>query len=295
MLKELELYYSVMKNGRGKGQINTLRKKIKYIGRNVLMYSYSKEIADFILAHKYLKDEVYRYPSLCSKLHRPYLTNSLENRDKVKAIIKAYEVLDKRFPEELLAKLYREGRLELCTFRGKSDTEYKLFLNLYPAYEKEGEFILVCYNFEDKPLAKLTFGFLENSIIIGGLQGLEKGEDTNLIKEATKNMYGVFPKRLVLEILYLLFSEYEVIGVGREKHIYFSSHYRKKKEGKVHANYDEFWESLDGKEENGMWILPRKLERKSIEEIPSKKRSLYQNRFNLLDSIFEKVLNKLKD
>lgn len=67
-----------MKNGRGKGQVNTLRKKIKYIGRNILMYNYSKEITDFILAHKYLKDEVYRYPSLCSKLHRPYLTNSLE-------------------------------------------------------------------------------------------------------------------------------------------------------------------------------------------------------------------------
>lgn len=156
-------------------------------------------------------------------------------------------------------------------FSRENDSEYKLSLNLYPSYEKEGEFTLVCYNFEDKPLAKLTFGFLEDSIIIGGLQGLEKGEDTNLIKEATKNMYGVFPKRLVLEILYLLFPEYRVLGVSREKHIYFSDHYRKRKEGKVHANYDEFWASLDGEEKDGMWLLPKKLERKNIEEIPSKK------------------------
>ena len=258
------------------------------------MYSYSKEIADFILSHKYLRDEVYRYPSLCSKLHRPYLTNSLINRDKVKAITTSYKILDKRFPERLLDKLYRDGKLELCTFQGKNDSEYKLSLNLYPAYEKEGEFTLVCYNFEDKPLAKLTFGFLEDSIIIGGLQGLEKGEDTNLIKEATKNMYGVFPKRLVLEILYLLFPEYRVLGVSREKHIYFSDHYRKRKEGKVHANYDEFWASLDGEEKDGMWLLPKKLERKNIEEIPSKKRSLYQNRFNLLDSIFERILRNIE-
>lgn len=293
MLKNLKLYYLVMKNGKGKGQVNTFRKRVKYIGRNIMMYSYSKEIANFILSHEYLKDEVYRYPSLCSKIHRPYLTNYLNNSDKVKAIIKAYNVLDKRFSERLLKILYREGRLELCTFEGKSGTGYKLSLNLYTAYEKEGEFTLVCYTSEDKPLAKLTFGFLEDRIIIGGLQGLEKGEDPSLIKEATKDMYGVFPKRLVLEILYLLFPEYKIVGVGREKHIYFSTYYRKKKEEKVHANYDEFWESLDGEERDGMWLLPERLERKSVEEIPSKKRSLYQNRFNLLDEIFKKILQKI--
>lgn len=214
MLKELTLYYSVMKYGKGKGQLNTFKKRVKYIGRNILVYKYAKDMANFILSHKYLSNEIYRYPSL-------------------------------------------------CTFIGKGDLEYKISINLYPAYEKEGEFSLVCYNFEDKPLAKLTFGFLDNSIIIGGLQGLERGENPNLIKEATKSMYGIFPKKIVLEVLYLLFPEYEIIGVGRDKHIYFSDHYRKKKEGKVYANYDEFWESIDGIEKDGMWILPTKLERKN--------------------------------
>lgn len=69
--------------------------------------------------------------------------------------------------------------------------------------------------------------------------------------------------------------------------------YKRKKEGKTHANYDEFWTSLDGEEKDGMWLLPRKLERKSIEEISSKKRFLYQNRFNLLDSVFENILNMI--
>lgn len=293
MLKELELYYSIMKNGRGKGQINTLKKRVKYIGRNLLIYDYSKELARFILFHKYLKKEVYRYPSLCTKLHRPYLTNFLGNSEKLRAIKKAYISLDRRFPEKELEKLYRDGKLELCRCKGKSEQEYKVFLNLYPAYEKEGEFTLVCYNFQNKPLARLTYGFLEDKIIIGGLQGLEKGEDSNLIKEATKDMYGLFPKKLVLEVLYFLFPEYRIIGVGREKHIYFSAHYRKKKEDKVHANYDEFWKSLGGEEKEGMWILPLKLERKTMEEIPSKKRGQYQNRFNLLDKIFEQISQKI--
>lgn len=55
MLQGVKLYYSVMRNGKGKGEINNFKKGIKYIGRNILMYSYSKEIADFILSHKYLR------------------------------------------------------------------------------------------------------------------------------------------------------------------------------------------------------------------------------------------------
>lgn len=55
-----------------------------------------------------------------------------------------------------------------------------------------------------------------------------------------------------------------------------------------------FGQGLDGEEKDGMWLLPKKLERKNIEEIPSKKRSLYQNRFNLLDSIFEEVLSNIE-
>ena len=34
MLQGVKLYYSVMKNGKGKGEINNFKKGIKYIGRN---------------------------------------------------------------------------------------------------------------------------------------------------------------------------------------------------------------------------------------------------------------------
>lgn len=118
MLKELTLYYSVMKYGKGKGQLNTFKKRVKYIGRNILVYKYAKDMANFILSHKYLSNEIYRYPSLCTKIHRPYLTNTLENSEKIKAIVSAYEVLDRKFPENLLEQLYRYGKLELCTFIG---------------------------------------------------------------------------------------------------------------------------------------------------------------------------------
>ncbi|STD21288.1 protein YbjX [Enterobacter asburiae] len=53
-----------------------------------------------------------------------------------------------------------------------------------------------------------------------------------------------------------------------------------------HASYDEFWASLDGKKLSAFcWQLPLKMERKSLEEIASKKRAEYRRRFELLDEI----------
>lgn len=290
MIQEIKFYYNVMKLGKNKGEVNTFKKSLKYTLRNIVLYKHSKKLATFLLNHPFLKSEVYRYPSLCSKLHRPYLTNELSYAKKLDAILASYKTLDSIFPKDILFTLYSKGEIELCTLMGKNDSLFKLSFSLYPSFEKEGEFMLICYNSENKVLAKLTFAFLDNTIIIGGLQGLEKGEDKELIKNATKELFGIFPKKLLLETLYILFPTYPKIGVGKNKHIYFSPRYIKRKEKKVHADYDEFWESVNGTKQNDLWFLPKKLERKAIEEIPAKKRSQYINRFKLLDTLTEKTL-----
>lgn len=194
MIQEIKFYYNVMKYGKNKGQTNTFKKRLKYILRNLAIYKYSKKLATFILNHPFLENEVYRYPSLCSKLHRPYLTNELSYDKKLNAIISSYETLDLTFPKEILTNLYSEGEIELCSLEGKN------------------------------------------------------------------------------------------------KHIYFSPRYIKRKQEKVHANYDEFWESIGGIEKDNLWSLPKKLERKSIEDIPAKKRAQYIKKFNLLDTLSEKII-----
>ena len=78
MKKELQFYLSVMKNGSNKGEINTLKKKIKYVFRNLVYYKYAKKLASFIMNDKFLNENIYKYPVLCSKIHRPYITNSIK-------------------------------------------------------------------------------------------------------------------------------------------------------------------------------------------------------------------------
>ncbi len=280
-----------MNNGTCKGQVNTLKKKIKYIGRNVIFYKYSKEIAEFIVNHRYLKNEIYRYPVLCSKIHRPYISNFLKIRDKVDIIISSYKFLDRFFNEKTLENLYKTGEIELCEVTGKNDEKFLIVLKLYTNFEKEGEFNLICYNSENKMLAKLTFASVHNQIIIGGLQGLEKDENPDIIKKATKDLYGTFPKKLLIEALYCFIPDYIKIAVANESHIYLAARYKYKKYRNINADYDEFWETLMGEKRHHMWFLPKEIERKKIEDVPSKKRSMYNNRFRVLDTMKEEIDN----
>ncbi|WP_349290943.1 MULTISPECIES: DUF535 family protein [unclassified Fusobacterium] len=293
--KEISFYNSVMKNGTSKGQINTFKKKIKFIGRNILFFNHSKKIADFLMTHRFLKNEVYRYPALCSKIHRPYITNFLKIHDKVDIIISSYKFLDNFFNDATLETLYKNGEMKICDVIGKNEDSFSIVLNLYTNFEKEGEFNLTCYNSDSKMLAKMTFAMKGNKIIIGGLQGLEKGEDPEIIKTATKSLYGTFPKKLLIEALYDLFPQCEKIAVGNESHIYLSARYKFKKYRTINADYDDFWESLNGHKEGVMWSLPQEIERKNIEDVPSKKRSMYNNRFRVLDEMKASIDKFLTD
>lgn len=264
MKEEILFYNNIMKNGTSKGEINTFKKKIKYILRNLIYYKYSKKLAQFIMNDKYLKDKIYNYPVLCSKIHRPYITNSFKMKEKVKIIISSYTFLNTHFNKIFLLELYKNGISKICEIEGKNSEKLIFYFKIYTDFEKEGEFNIICENQEGEQFSKLTFAINEKKIIIGGLQGMQKNGNTEEIKKTTKNFYGVFPKRLVIEVLYSLFPSYDKIAVGNKGHIYLSLRYKFKKSRKINADYDEFWESLSSEKlDNIFWTLPTKILRKN--------------------------------
>ncbi len=99
---------------------------------------------------------------------------------------------------------------------------------------------------------------------------------------------GYFPKRLVMEAACLFAQRLQVeqiIAVSNETHIYRSLRYRDK-EGKIHADYNAFWESVGGVcDAERHYRLPAQIARKEIAEIASKKRAEYRRRYEMLDAI----------
>ncbi|SFN51816.1 DUF535 family protein [Xenorhabdus japonica] len=101
-------------------------------------------------------------------------------------------------------------------------------------------------------LAKCAFTLLtidgKQTLFIGVLQGPAKGDNSlEIIRHATKECYGLFPKRLLIEAIYR-FAEHvnceQILAVSNKTHIYRSIRYWHKKKKQMVADYNSFWESL---------------------------------------------------
>lgn len=94
-------------------------------------------------------------------------------------------------------------------------------------------------------MATLTFSIVEGNLFIGGLQGLGREyTDPEILKQVTKGFYGLFPKRLLMEIFYALFPE-KKIAVGNTSHIYLAARYKhqeKEKFMRIMMNSGRVWE-----------------------------------------------------
>ena len=301
IIQILQLYFDIMKKGKGKGQINTLKKQIKFIFRTIVYLPFSLQVGEFILKHEKLKNNIFGYPMLISKVHRPYLVKNLKTNEKVKSIIESYKFIDAFFPVELNDELYKNGKILLSHFPVKDGSFYKIYLCIYTNFEKEGEINIKLTDSCENIIGTLTFVIIKQkdkkTILIGGVQGASKDLNEEYIKNCTKNMYGLFPKKLLFEALCFLEKATKInftkAATGNSTHIYTSERYTSRRI--IHSDYDSFWKTLNATQlENKLWYFPKSIKRKSLEEIPSKKRSQYQKRYNLLDSIEEDILNKFK-
>ncbi len=303
MLDSLNLFRNIIKKGEKKGELNTIKKKIKFIFRTILTLKSSIKLGDFILKHNYLKKTVYTYPILISKIHRPYLKKNMKTSDKLNVIIDTYKTIDEVFNDIILEELYFNGKITLAKIVGKEESKFFLSLELYPVFDKEGEINLKLLDNNKISLATITFSFFKTTsskfiLFLGGIQGAPKEIDKDYIKNATKELYGVFPKKLLIEALYIIEKalniNIEKFSVGNKTHIYKAQRYIRKRI--IYSDYDSFLESLKATcLDESIWKLPAKLNKKTIEEIPSKKRSQYLKKISLIESIENQIMAKLQN
>jgi uncharacterized protein VirK/YbjX len=158
------------------------------------------------------------------------------------------------------AWLEREGHLTLSLFKG----DFRAFT--------------VSFSLSATP---------ELDLFIGGLQGRQSDDILNLYRDLTKDFDGMRPRDFLLEALRLFALK---IGV---KHIYGVADDQKISRHKYFAGketggfgYDDVWLERGGERVAASHFkLPLEGSRRPLEEISSKKRSMYRKRYAMLDEI----------
>ncbi|MEX9254752.1 VirK/YbjX family protein [Pseudenterobacter timonensis] len=269
----------------------------KFMLRSLCMPWSTAQLLEDLIREPRMLALLHAQPGLPCRLHRPWLSVVVTRRQALRALAWHYRTLSQQLPVRLMNGYLSSQGVTLLTLNGKDEASFTLRLCADPFLDKEGEATLKFCTAEGITLAELTFTLCpfegKPTLFIGGLQGAKAHVPHALIQEATKACHGLFPKRLLLEAAMTLgafLAVEQIVAVGNATHIYRSWRYRKKKEGKMQADYDSFWLSVGGcQAAQGYFRLPLAITRKPMETIASKKRAGYRRRYELLDSLEEQL------
>ncbi|OTQ30103.1 VirK/YbjX family protein [Gilliamella apicola] len=238
--------------------------------------------------------------NLPCKLQRPYLASCLSQQERFEALAYHHDFLA-RHPDSMTKAFYNPNiACELADVKVKNDANIKIALQARNKFAREGEISLYFYDNDGIDLATITFTIMQyqqkTTLFIGGLQGTGHHDARIRVQQATKQCYGLFPKRVALEAALVIaryFNLEQIVAVGNKTHIYNNWRYNTRQE-RILSDYDDFWLTIDGKQDsNGLFILPNQIYRKSLDEIASKKRSEYRNRYALLDQLENSITENL--
>lgn len=128
------------------------------------------------------------------------------------------------------------------------------------------------------------------ALVIGSLQGPEPGvvEPMALIQQLTKRGFGLRPKSLMVMLAFMLARAWQIdhlYAIPKAAHVFQARRYRHRNGTAMHADYDELWREFGAIElAANLWQL-QPYQCRPLEEIASKKRSMYRQRYGWLEDL----------
>ena len=194
-------------------------------------------------------------------------------------------------------RLRPEAVVPFCTFQGMEiwraadDADWATHLSFAPGQRKEGMRSLNMV--ADGVLLYQMMFWLdydkngEPSLFIGAMQGPNAANAKDLIKDITKRSYRYRTKNLILYM-----TQAVARSLGRQ-HIYavtnagYYAQNHVRRDRKLKTDFGAFWEEAGGHPTDDPRFdeLPLIEPRKTMEEVPTRKRAQYRKRFAFLDDV----------
>ena len=243
-------------------------------------------------------DRITITPQMLGVIEWPYLHNKWDVKTRFEKIAAHYEVLSKL--KSNLTHMSSTSSFELINL-GSTSANVSVVLDRASWFIREGEMLINVFR-KGLRIASIAFTLGEKDgmtvAYIGAIQGVHSGVSTEdslaLFKLLTKDFQGLRPRSLLLEVLKALLKK---LGVSRlyavsEQNRHHRHHYFRNNEKTVFVNdYNPIWEESGGvlDEHTGFYEIPIEPAIKSIEDIPSKKRSQYKRRYEFILSLGDQI------
>lgn len=167
---------------------------------------------------------------------------------------------------------------------GEIIPDFELLLNINEHQPMEGFWALeLRYKPSQQLVYLLTFGKLDDALLIAVIQGPNFENSKELVKQLTKDCYGLRPAYLMVEAMKALtavLGYQHLLGIPQK----YQNKSRWVQSKRYVVDYDAIFAESNGTL-GKYWQLPLELESKAMEDIPSKKRSMYRKRYEMLNNL----------
>ena len=273
------------------------KQKNKILFHTLLNIPFAKKWFSLIQSEEY-KWVLSHRPRIYFKPFRVYMSTKWGKKERTKALLSCYAFIKQ---QPFLTRVIQEEKpIKLAEFTMKYNGEKgQIYLGYNERFRKEGELVvsLHCDSYQEA-ICEASFVIdKENEgwvCRIGCVQGNKSAETENAIKELQKQMYALRPKALMIFIIQELSRQLgcsALYGVGSKIQAHNKKHFiHIEWLHKLSFSYDTLWKEADGSPDKDGWFkLPIQMQRKSMEEIKSSKRSLYRSRYEMLDKIAAEI------
>lgn len=241
------------------------------------------------------------YPFVYEQPQRAFFYHRSTFEERAKLVEAHFAFLAARLREDVLLPLYREETFPLWDGPELDGKPLTLSLFYEPGQRKEG-ILSVMLRLAEQPLYQMIFWLAPNragepALWIGAMQGPNMEDARETVKKATKVCHAYRTKNL---ILYATQAVARALGVTHiyavtNEGYYTNNHLRVDK--KLKTDFSEFWQEAGGRstEDSRFDELPLVEPRKTMEEVPTRKRAVYRRRFAMLDELDAAVESRIKE
>lgn len=268
-----------------------VRRMMVFVARGWFYRSKMEELERFFGQTAQLKELADIYPFVYEQPQRAFFYNKSTFNERINIVEKHMQFIVDHFNMDAVRTIYFDKKITLWQYEEDQNENFEAVLRFMPGQRKEG-LLSVMLNLDGEPLYQIIFWITPNrdgewSMWIGAMQGPRFDDSKEVIKRITKKCHAYRTKNLVL------FVAQAVARALNLQHIYAVTNYgyyannHVRVDRKLKTSFSDFWQEAGGWATNDRRFdeLPLIEIRKTMEEVPTRKRAVYRKRFALLDEI----------
>lgn len=276
-----------------------VKRCVVFVARCLLNNGRMKKLYQFFHQNELLAKVAEEYPFVYEQPTRAFFYRNSTFDERVELLEQHMRFIQMRFKKEVFLGLYNRQAYPL--WESKDESGHLCFELWYnPGQRKEG-ILSIVLRLDEYYLYQMMIWIAPNkdgewSLWIGAMQGPNMANAKDVIRKVTRRCHSYRTKNFILHVTQ------EVAKAIGMKHIYAVTNYgyyantHIRMEKKLKTSFSDFWEESGGHpcEDKRFYELPMTEARKTMEEIPTRKRNYYRKRYALLDEVDASVAEKIK-